>query len=250
MTFQHVTLRGKWHFIFYLQTISGEALWLMHVPPGTCVLLKEPPINLWALPINANRPLIISSLNQPSNICSDKLSEPQNDLTSFYIAAYQDLLWDPAVSLWLHCIAFRLIHVSSLLFCSYLLWLCVVVVVLYLFFSILSFFAVSFHPFVFFFLAVFCGHFGSLCCRVVCLGCNLASFKWLCVCGISFFCVVIYLLILLILCLVAAVLHLPVIIVPLFTVILQLFVEICHFFGVILPLSVVISCHCGCFSAS
>lgn len=154
MTFHHVTLRGKWHFIFYLQTISGEALWLMHVPPGTCVLLKEPPINLWALPINANRPLIISSLNQPRNICSDKLTEPQNDLMSFYIAAYQDPLWDSAVSLWLFCIAFRLINVSSLLFCICLLWLCVVVI-LYLFFSILSFFAVGFRLFLVFSLLFF-----------------------------------------------------------------------------------------------
>lgn len=88
VTLCHLTLRGKWHFIFYLQTISGEALRLMHVPLGTCVLLKEPPINLWALPINANRPHIIGSLNQPHNICSDKLTELQNDLTSFYIAMY------------------------------------------------------------------------------------------------------------------------------------------------------------------
>ena len=88
MTFCHATLRGKWHFIFYLQTISGETLRMMHVPAGTCVLLKEPPINLWALPINANRPHIIGSLNQPHNIHGDKLTELQNDLTSFYIAMY------------------------------------------------------------------------------------------------------------------------------------------------------------------
>jgi len=45
---------GKWHFIFYRQCVSWEALWLMHVPSGTCVLLKESPINLSALPINAS----------------------------------------------------------------------------------------------------------------------------------------------------------------------------------------------------
>lgn len=88
VTFRHVTLRGQRHFIFYLQSVAGETLRLMHVPTGTCVLLKETPIHLWALPINANHSHIIGSLDQPHNICSDKLAELQSDLTSFYIAMY------------------------------------------------------------------------------------------------------------------------------------------------------------------
>lgn len=62
-------------------------LWLMHVPSGTCVLLKEPPINLWALPINANCLHIIRSLNQPHNIRRDKLTELRNDLASFFFTS-------------------------------------------------------------------------------------------------------------------------------------------------------------------
>lgn len=75
VTFCHMTPGGKWHFIFYLQTISEEPLWLLHAPTGTCVLLKEPPINLWQPPINAERPLITNTPSQPQNICSDKSTE-------------------------------------------------------------------------------------------------------------------------------------------------------------------------------
>lgn len=93
VTFCHITSGGKWHFIFYLQTISEAPLWLLHAPTGTCVLLKEPPINLWQPPINAERPLITNTPSQPQNICSDKLTELQNDLTSFYTAMHPRLTY-------------------------------------------------------------------------------------------------------------------------------------------------------------
>lgn len=120
MTSCHVTLGGKWHLIFYLQTISGEPSWLMHVPPGTCVLLKEPPINLWQLPINADCPLITSSLNQPHNICSDKLTELQNDLTSFYMAMYPWLIMGPT-SLYVVVLHFLLdiLHLFEVVLCLF-----------------------------------------------------------------------------------------------------------------------------------
>lgn len=120
VTFCHVTLGGKWHLIFYLQTISGEPSWLMHVPPGTCVLLKEPPINLWQLPINADRPLITNSLNQPHNTCSDKLTELQNDLTSFYMPMYPWLIMGPN-SLYVAVLHFFLdiLHLFEVVLCLF-----------------------------------------------------------------------------------------------------------------------------------
>lgn len=118
MTFCHITLRVKWHVIFCLQNITSlENHSIDACSPRVHVSSsKSPPLILDnVLSMQTVRPHITNSLNQLHNICSDKLTELQNDLTLFYMTMYLWLIVGPN-SL---CggFTFRLRHFASLWSC-------------------------------------------------------------------------------------------------------------------------------------